>query len=139
MNKKLINKKVKGKLVSPKLQSNIKNFLIDVDGTICDDVPNEEPERMVTAEHYPDALETINNWFNEGHFITFFTSRTEAHRKITEKWLEEKGFNYHNLLLGKPRGGNYYWIDNHPVNTVHFTGKFTELVPYNSSKEVFKK
>ena len=29
---------------------------------------------MDTAELYPDALETINKWFDEGHVITFFTS-----------------------------------------------------------------
>jgi len=32
----------KGETVSPLLPDEIKNFLIDIDGTICDDVPNEE-------------------------------------------------------------------------------------------------
>ena len=27
----------------------MKNYMIDIDGTICDDIPNEEPERMATA------------------------------------------------------------------------------------------
>ena len=31
------------------LPDGIKNYLIDIDGTICDDIPNEEPERMATA------------------------------------------------------------------------------------------
>ena len=30
-----------GKALSPVLPSEIKNYLIDIDGTICDDVPNE--------------------------------------------------------------------------------------------------
>lgn len=47
------------------------NYLIDIDGTICDDVPNEEPERMGTCEPYPDALEILNKWYDEGHIITF--------------------------------------------------------------------
>ncbi|MAO32352.1 MAG: phosphoheptose isomerase, partial [Crocinitomicaceae bacterium] len=34
-----------GESVSPVLSDEIKNYLIDIDGTICDDVPNEEPER----------------------------------------------------------------------------------------------
>ena len=33
-----------GEEVSPVLPSGIKNYLIDIDGTICDDIPNEEPE-----------------------------------------------------------------------------------------------
>jgi len=39
----------KGEAVSPLLPEEIKNFLIDIDGTICDDVPNEEAERMATV------------------------------------------------------------------------------------------
>ena len=53
------------------MPDNIKNYLIDIDGTICDDIPNEEPERMESAKLYPDALDTLNNWYNAGHYITF--------------------------------------------------------------------
>ena len=40
----------RGMAVSPTLPEGKKNFLIDIDGTICEDIPNEEPERMATAE-----------------------------------------------------------------------------------------
>ncbi len=128
-----------GQLLSPVLADNRKNYLIDIDGTICDDIPNEEPERMATAELYPDALETINKWFDEGHVITYFTSRTENHREVTEKWLNENGFKYHALLMGKPRGGNYHWIDNHLVKATRFNGKFTDLVKKEKTIEVFER
>ncbi len=127
-----------GRQASPLLPENIKNFLIDIDGTITDDVPNEEPERMETCLPYPDALEILNKWFEEGHIITFFTSRTEAHRSITETWLDMHGFKYHGLLMGKPRGGNYHWIDNHLVKATRFKGKFTDLVLKTHEIEVFK-
>ena len=35
-----------GNNASPILSDDTKNYLIDIDGTICDDIPNEEPERM---------------------------------------------------------------------------------------------
>ncbi len=127
-----------GKLLSPILDEEVRNFLIDIDGTICDDIPNEEPERMVTAELYPDALETINNWYEEGHIITFFTSRTEAHRDVTEAWLNKHNFKYHGLLMGKPRGGNYHWIDNHMVRATRFKGKFTDMIKANKTIEIFE-
>lgn len=127
-----------GHHISPILPESIMNYLIDIDGTICDDVPNEEPERMATATPYPDALETLNKWFDEGHIITFFTSRTEDLRKVTEVWLKEKGFKYHGLLMGKPRGGNYHWIDNHIVRGTRFKGKFTELESVTKEILVFK-
>ncbi len=134
--KKITNDK--GETLSPMLDEGIKNYLIDIDGTITDDIPNEEPERMVTCEPYPDALEILNKWYDEGHIITFFTSRTEEHRKITEEWLDKHGFKYHGILMGKPRGGNYHWIDNHLVKATRFKGKFTDLVTKKKNIEVFE-
>jgi uncharacterized HAD superfamily protein len=136
--KKLIEKEVNGEKISPVLPEHIKNFLIDIDGTVCDDIPNEQPERMGTAKPYPDALATLNKWFDEGHIITFFTSRTEAHRVVTEKWLKDNGFKYHGLLVGKPRGGNYHWIDNHMVRATRYTGHFGELVEKSATIQVFE-
>lgn len=130
---------VDGKAISPILPEHIKNYLIDIDGTICDDIPNEEPERMATAAVYPDALATLNKWYAEGHVITLFTSRTEAHRTVTTAWLDQHGFKYHGILFGKPRGGNYHWIDNHLVRATRYEGKFTDLVSRNVSVQVFEK
>ena len=135
---KLVDKIVDGELISPVLPDDVKNYLIDIDGTICDDIPNEEPERMATAKLYPDALDTLNKWYDQGHNITFFTSRVEEHREVTEVWLKENGFNYHWLLMGKPRGGNYHWVDNHIVRATRFDGKFTDLIDKEVTIQVFK-
>lgn len=126
-----------GNALSPILPKDIKNYLIDIDGTVTEDVPNEEPERMLTCEPYPDALEVLNTWYEEGHIITFFTSRTEEHREYTERWLKMHNFKYHGLLMNKPRGGNYHWIDNHLVKATRFRGKFTELIKVSKDIEVF--
>lgn len=128
----------KGEKISPTLPSGLKNFMIDIDGTICDDIPNEEPERMATCLPYPDALKIINKWYEEGHVITFFTSRTEEQRTVTENWLHKNNFKYHGIVFGKPRGGNYHWIDNHIVKATRFKGKFTDLVVETHEIEVFK-
>ena len=127
-----------GKRISPVLPAHVKNFLIDIDGTICEDIPNEEPERMEDAGLFPDALERCNTWYDEGHVIFFFTSRTEAHRAVTERWLDKHGFRYHGILFGKPRGGNYHWIDNHIVRATRYTGKFTYLVEADARIQVFR-
>ena len=127
----------KGEDVSPVLPPGIKNYLIDIDGTICDDIPNEEPDRMATAKVYPDALKTLNKWYNDGHLICFFTSRVESHREVNEKWLKSTGFKYNSLVMGKPRGGNYHWIDNHLVRATRYNGKFTELIEKEVTIEVF--
>ena len=128
----------KGETLSPLLEDDVKNYLVDIDGTICDDVPNEEPWRMKWVEPYPDAIEIVNKWFDVGVIITFFTSRTDVHKEITEEWLQKHGFKYHFLLLNKPRGGNYHWIDNHLVKATRYEGKFTEMVKEMQEVEVFK-
>jgi len=128
-----------GESVSPVLPGGVKNYLIDIDGTITDDVPNEEPERMKYVQPYPDAREILNQWHEEGHIITFFTSRTEDTRKITEDWLDKHGFKYNGLLMGKPRGGNYHWIDNHIVKATQYIGKWSNLVKMEKTIEVFEK
>ncbi len=126
-----------GHLVSPVLNAGCKNYLIDIDGTITDDVPNEEPERMSVVLPYSGAVETLNKWFDDGHVITFFTSRTEDVRDITEAWLDKHGFKYHGLLMGKPRGGNYHWVDNHIVKATRYEGKWADLVEEERTIEVF--
>ncbi|MBG42709.1 MAG: phosphoheptose isomerase [Aequorivita sp.] len=136
---KMLHDKVEmGEHVSPILPEGIKNYLIDIDGTITDDIPNEEPERMATCEPFPDALKTLNKWYDEGHIICFFTSRTEAHREVTETWLKKYGFKYHSMLMGKPRGGNYHWVDNHLVRATRYKGRFTDLVEKEVTIEVFE-
>ena len=134
----LLSKKMEdGEHISPILPDGIKNYLIDIDGTITEDVPNEEPERMVTCEPWLDARVMLNDWYDQGHIITFFTSRTEDTREVTLTWLKKHQFKFHNLLMNKPRGGNYHWIDNHKVKATQYLGNFTDLVEKEMKIQVF--
>ena len=126
-----------GRAISPVLSKETKNYLIDIDGTITEDVPNEEPERMSTCLPYEGAVNIINTWYAQGHVITFFTSRTDEHELVTKEWLEKHGFKYHNLLLNKPRGGNYHWIDNHTVRATRYNGVWDDLVRVEKIVEIF--
>ena len=127
-----------GKIGSPRLPRDIKNFIIDVDGVICEDVPNEEPQRMKTAKEIKNARTRINTWYDEGHGITFFTARTENLRKVTESWLKKKGFKYHKIIFGKPRGGNYHYIDDRQIRATRFDGKFGNLVYKRKRIQIFE-
>lgn len=127
-----------GKTGSPNYSEKTKNFIIDIDGVVCEDIPNEEPERMPDAEEMPSSKEQINRWYDEGHVITFFTARTEEHRAVTEAWLKERGFRYHNLILGKPRGGNYHYIDDRVVRATKFEGKLGRFVEKEMKIQVFE-
>ena len=81
----------------------IKNYLIDIDGTITEDVPNEEPERMSTCLPFEDALETCNKWYDEGHMICFFTSRVEEHRKDNGRMAKQTWIQIPFFINGKTK------------------------------------
>ncbi len=73
-----------------------------------------------------------NQWYDEGHHITFFTAREEKDREVTIKWLDDNGFKYHGLIMNKPRCLNdedvYCWIDNRKVMGVTYKGVWGPLV-----------
>ena len=110
----------------------MKMLLIDVDGTISDDIKNEDSHLYPTAAVIEGSLEQINNWYKEGHHITFFTARESKDRDVTIKWLDDNGFKYHGLITDKPRCINeddeYFWIDNRPVRGVTYKGVWGPLV-----------
>jgi hypothetical protein len=124
--------------ISPELAFGLKNYLIDIDGTVTEDVPNEQPERMSIVEPFEGSVEMINDWYKEGHIITFFTSRTDEHELVTKQWLDKWNFKYHNIIFNKPRGGNYHWIDNHIVRATRYNGKWSKLVNKTHNIEVFE-
>ena len=47
-------------------------YLIDIDGTICDDIRNEESHLYPTAKPFEGSKEEINKLYDEGNKIVFF-------------------------------------------------------------------
>lgn len=77
-----------------------KTLLIDIDGTICTE---ERTFERPLARPLPGAKEQINKWYKAGHTIIFWTARGWEQYKVTEKWLKDNGFKYHQILMGKPQ------------------------------------
>jgi hypothetical protein len=102
-------------------------YVIDIDGTICDKLENQEYESSVPKR---DRISVINELYDEGHYIVYLTARgmgrygndpklAEARfRDITELQLKEWGCKYHELFLGKPSGDVY--IDDKGINANDF-------------------
>jgi hypothetical protein len=129
----------KAKVIFEKEQKQ-KLFLIDIDGTICDDIRNEDSELYPTANVFPRALEIINKWYDEGNVITFFTARESKDREVTLQWLDKHGFKYHGLVMDKPRINDeqeYVWIDNKKVRAVTYLGNWTELKEVDAKIQIF--
>jgi hypothetical protein len=135
---KVYTSKIRNETTRSRLQRRpAKAFMIDIDGVVCEHVSNEFPEKMKTAEEMMGAKEWINSRYDEGNYVCFFTARLEEHRRITEKWLHEHGFKYHKILFGKPRGGNYHYIDRVHVQATTFKGRFSPMAGKTHGIEVF--
>jgi uncharacterized HAD superfamily protein len=120
-----------------------KIYIIDIDGTVCEHVSNEEgPERMRDARPFDDSIRAINRLFDEGHYICFFTARTDDHRELTEEWLNRHGISYHQVIFNKPRKlppySEYHFIDDAHVRATTFKGKFTGFVKKTVEIETFE-
>jgi hypothetical protein len=107
-----------------------KVWLIDIDGTVCEDIPNETPELFVTAKPLVGALDKVKEMEKTGE-IWFFTARTNEHSEATEAWLDKHGFPYQGVTYNKPRikqGQTYHWVDNRPVMASYTPRGIEELV-----------
>lgn len=88
-------------------------YVIDIDGTICSQEKNY-------AEAMPlfNRIERINQLYDEGHTIVYFTARgTETGidwREITERQFKMWGVKYHDLIFGKPAAD--YYLDDRMLN-----------------------
>jgi 5'(3')-deoxyribonucleotidase len=54
-------------------------------------------ENIETAEPYPEAVETVRAWHDDGHWIHITSHRAEHTREATARWLERIGMPYDDL------------------------------------------
>ena len=90
-------------------------YVFDIDGTICSITDGDYSK----AEPIAKRIQTINDLYNQGHIIHFYTARgmgrsdnsqVYAERllyKFTKEQLKVWGVRYHRLFMGKPSGDIY--------------------------------
>jgi len=54
-------------------------------------------ENILGAEPYPDAVETVTQWHDDGHWIHITSHRHGRTRGATERWLDKIGLPYDDL------------------------------------------
>ena len=118
-------------------------FLVDVDGTICENIRNEEGvDRMRGAKPFEDSISAINGLYDTGHYICFFTARTDEHREVTIRWLRDHGVKFHQIIFNKPRKTGdfveYHFIDDTHSRATTYMGKFTGFVKRKAEIETFE-
>ena len=91
-------------------------YCFDIDGTICTSVKGRNYE---DAQPFKDRIEIVNQLYESGNNITYFTARAMgrfkdlphefamkeaglALRELTQMQLLKWGCRYHQLIMGKP-------------------------------------
>lgn len=104
-------------------------IVVDVDDTICWSQPLQYDKAVVI----PASREYLNKFYNDGWNVIYFTARYfrlyEGNiDKITGRgynelrwWLEENGFLYSEIYLGKPSAFRY--VDNNAFRVDNLAGE----------------
>lgn len=98
-------------------------FVIDIDGTICTE---ERQFSRSMAEPLDGAIEALRALKDSGHTIILYSARTWAEYEMTVKWLNDHGFQYDQLVLGKPQGD--VWIDDRAVRFTRWSEILEDLI-----------
>lgn len=81
------------------------NIFVDIDQTICT-TDDSNPDKYNHSTPIVHAIQHINNLYEKGNRITYWTARGNAsgndYTDLTRKQLEEWGCMYHELVMGKP-------------------------------------
>lgn len=95
-------------------------YIIDIDNTIC-----KEEGPVINRQPWKDRIEKINQLYDDGHIIIFYTARgnksgrgEEYYRPITEAQLETWGVKYHELFF-KPFDGDIF-VDDRSIHPDQF-------------------
>ena len=112
----------------------VKNYLIDIDGTITEDATNEEPERMATCLPLKMPSKPVINGMKKGNDMLL-----HQELKIIEK-LQKIGLQNRIQLsysIDVNQEVKLPLIDNHLVKATRYKGKFTDLVEKEVTIQVF--
>jgi len=81
-------------------------------------------EAIRSATPYPHAVETVNRWHDEGHFIHITSHRADHCHPATKEWLDAIGLAYDELYCSRDKVGRCreigidVLIDDSPANIV---------------------
>ena len=130
-----------GPNVSSVLSSTRKNFVLSLDGCLCEINP-ERASKITSkvalyAKVVPGSREWINDLRKKGHNVCIITSRPKRLQNATIKWLEQNGFSFDSLIFGKPIAKEYHYVDDRHVQATRFEGVYTRLVRKEHAIRVF--
>lgn len=87
-----------------------KTIMVDLDGVICTE---EAFFDRPLAEPIEGARQALHQLRAAGHTVVIYTARAWGEYRVARRWLEEHGFEYDGLHMGKPVAN--VWIDDRAI------------------------
>lgn len=111
--------------------------LVDIDGTTLFQGPTQPG--LDYAPGYsmvplPNSQEIINQWYEQGDIVIFWTARSKCYEEITRAQLDSLGYKYHDILMDKPYTKDLHIYDNNLI-TVYKVEKNIGLAQIVSSSD----
>lgn len=97
-------------------QHHKKALLIDIDGTVVKHKNDCRSSRV--PKPLKNAVKWVNQKFDEGYGVYFFTSRACSERQKTEAMLDKHGFKYHEVIFNKPYADETTIIDDRKFKAI---------------------
>ena len=120
-----------------KLQDHHKTIYVDIDGTICENRDDIRKEDIDTPVHYKDVnpyldrINVINDLYDEGHTIVYWTARGcvsgDDYTELTRDQLMQWGAKYHDLQVGNKPHFDMYICDKSYNSESYFFRKKKQL------------
>ena len=99
-----------------------KTIMIDLDGVICTE---ERTFERPLAKPVDGAREALRQLRAAGHTVVIYTARNWPEYRVTKQWLDDHGFDYDGLHMGKPVAE--VWIDDRAIRFTNWADVLSQL------------
>ncbi|MBN2445387.1 MAG: hypothetical protein JXO22_01580 [Phycisphaerae bacterium] len=99
-----------------------KAIMIDLDGVIASEERTFERPCANPLEGAREALQALHD---AGHSVIIYTARGWAEYRYTKQWLDDNGFVYDGLHMGKPIAD--IWIDDRAIGHRNWPDTLAQL------------
>lgn len=93
-----------------------KSIMVDLDGVLCSE---EAFHDRPLAQPLPGAQDAVRRLRAAGYIVVIYTARSWGEYRVTRQWLDDHGFEYDGLHMGKPVAD--YWIDDRAIAFTSWT------------------
>lgn len=99
-----------------------KTIMVDLDGVLCtEEVFLERP----LAQPIAGAREALQKLRAAGYIVVIYTARGWGEYRVAKQWLDDHGFEYDGLQMGKPVAD--VWIDDRAIRFTDWDGVLRQL------------